>query len=590
MPNNNEKDQNENTTLALIKRLARDYIAVYKLKLVLALVFMAIAAGMTASIAALMQPILDDVLYGGRKELILPVSIAISLTFAARGISTYIHTILMNRIGHGIVADVQSNLFSNFMRLDMAFFHANPSGQLLSRVVNDVNVMRTAVTGSLTGLGKSLFTLVFLIALMFYRDWKLTLAAFIVFPLLSIFVVYIGKRLRKISKNIQAEQGGLSDRLSQAFHGVRLIKAYCMEDYEASKVSKAINKVRDLNIKSVQVSTLSTPVNEIIVGVIFAAIIAYGGYEVIAGRTSPGSLASFLAAFSLAYEPMKKLARLNNSLQIGLGATERVFDMIDRVSNIKEKENSVNLELTNAPDITFDDVSFAYDDTELMALCGVSLKIKSGQVTALVGASGGGKSTIMNLIPRFYDVQNGAVSIDNHDVRDLTTASLRSCIALVSQDITIFNDSVIENIRYGDPDASDEQVYQAAKSAAAHEFIERFDNGYETIVGENGTKLSGGQKQRISIARAILRDAPILLLDEATSALDNESEKLVQTALKALENGRTTLVIAHRLTTVQTADHIIVLNQGKIAEQGTHDKLLADNGLYSKMYKTGLQN
>ncbi len=588
VPNNNKKKSTNNSTLSLIKRLMRSYIASYKWKLVLALVFMAIAAGMTAAIAALMQPILDDVLYGGKKDLIISLSIAIALTFAVRGISTYIHTILMNKIGHSIVADVQNDLFSNFMRLDMPFFHANPSGQLLSRVVSDVNVMRTAITGSLTGLGKSLFTLIFLIALMFYRDWKLTLAAFVVFPLLSMFVIYIGRRLRKISKNIQAEQGGLSDRLSQAFQGIRLIKSYCMEDYEISKVSKAINKVRDLNIKSVRVSTISTPVNEIIVGIIFAAIIAYGGYEVIAGRTSAGHLASFLAAFTLAYEPMKKLARLNNALQIGLGATERVFDMIDRVSKIKEKENPDILEIKNAPDINFDKVSFAYEGSELKALNSVSLNIKAGKLTALVGASGGGKSTVMNLIPRFYDVNDGAVTIAGHDVRDLDISSLRANIALVSQDITIFNDSVIENIRYGRHDASDEDIKKAAKAAAAHDFIENLDQGYATIVGENGTKLSGGQKQRISIARAILRDAPILLLDEATSALDNESEKLVQDALKVLEKGRTTLVIAHRLTTVQSADHIIVLDQGNIIEQGTHDDLIALNGLYANMYKTGL--
>ncbi len=589
MQKNIKNKKSKSHTIELVKRLAREYLSPYWGQLGVAVFFMAFAAAMTAVIAALMQPILDDVLYGGKSDMIIPVALAVAATFAARGITTYIHTIMMNKVGHYIVSDIQGNLFSHFMRLDMAFFHANPSGQLLSRVVNDVNVMRSAVTGSLTGLGKSAFTLIFLIGLMFFRDWKLTLAAFIVFPLLSVFVIYIGRRLRKISKNIQNELGGLSDLLSQAFHGIRLVKSYGMEEYEVKKVSRGINKVRDLNIKSIKVSTLSTPVNEILVGMVFAAIIAYGGYEVIAGRTTPGNLASFIAAFTLAYEPMKKLARLNNALQIGLGATERVFEMLDRKSSIQDKENPVNLSSGNL-EISLKDVEFSYDDTDLKAINSVSFTAKAGQVTALVGVSGSGKSTIMNLIPRFYDVNNGQVMVGGHDVRDLSHDSLRSNIAMVAQDITIFNDSVLENIRYGKAGASDSDVHNAAKAAAAHEFIEGFDHGYQTIVGEEGVKLSGGQKQRISIARAILRDAPILLLDEATSALDNESERLVQNALMELEKGRTTLVIAHRLTTVQSADKIIVLDKGSIAEQGSHDELIASNGIYAHMYKTGLRS
>ncbi|MGH1455312.1 MAG: ABC transporter ATP-binding protein [Alphaproteobacteria bacterium] len=555
----------------------------------MAVFFMAVAAAMTAAIAALMQPILDDVLNEGKEEFIIPVAVGLSVAFAARGITTYIHTILMNKTGQSIVADIQRQLFSHSLGMDMAFFHANPSGQMISRVVNDVSVMRAAVTDTLTGFGKSFFTLIFLIGVMFYRDWFLTLSAFIVFPLLTVFVIYIGKRLRKVSNNIQSEMGGLSDLLSQSFQGVRLIKAYGMEQHEARKIGVAIDKVRDLNIKSVKLGTLSTPVNEFIVGLIFAGIIIYGGYGVIEGHTSAGELGSFLAAFIMAYEPMKKLAKLNNSLQVGLGASDRVFSILDDRPQIVNKVDAKSVKI-DTPSLHFKDVCFSYEGEDVSALNNISFDIMAGKVTALVGASGGGKSTIMNLIPRFYDVGDGAIKIDDYDIRDVTMTSLRAHIALVSQDITIFNETIMDNIRYGREGASDDEVIAVAKMAAAHEFIEGFDDRYDTIVGEDGTRLSGGQRQRISIARAMLRDAPILLLDEATSALDNESEKLVQEALQKLEKGRTTLVIAHRLSTVQKADLIIVLDQGAIVERGTHDELMVLDGVYAGMYKTGMKD
>ncbi|MGH1404370.1 MAG: ABC transporter ATP-binding protein [Alphaproteobacteria bacterium] len=581
------KKSSRGKTFALVKRLLASYVHPYMGTMFLAIFFMAIASAMTAAIAALMQPVLDDVLYGGNESMIVPVAVTLSLVFAVRGITTYFHTILMNKVGQSIVADIQTHLFSHFMRMEMAFFHANPSGQLISRVVNDVTVVRGSVTGTLTGLGKSSLTLIFLIGVMFYRDWQLTLAAFIVFPLLSAFVIYIGHRLRKVSKNIQNELGSLSDLLSQAFQGIRIVKAYGMEEHEVEKVSRRIKKVRDLNIKSVQLGNLSTPVNDVMVGMIVSSIIIYGGYAALSGQTTPGNLASFISAFILAYEPMKKLARLNNSLQMGLGAAERIFNMLDRKPVVGDKDGATAFS-SKAADITFKSVDFSYDTEELKALKGIEFNAPAGGVTALVGPSGGGKSTIMNLIPRFYDVDSGAIEIGGTDINDVTQESLRAHIALVSQDITIFNDTVLENIRYGSPDATDDEVLAAAKQAAAHDFILEFEEGYHTVVGEDGVKLSGGQRQRLSIARAMLRDAPILLLDEATSALDNESEKLVQGALKKLEKGRTTLVIAHRLSTVQDADQILVLNNGVIEERGTHGELLAmENGLYRSMHRSG---
>ena len=361
-----------------------------------------------------------------------------------------------------------------------------------------------------------------------------------------------------------------------------------MEDFERQRAGEAIDTVKKLNIKSVRIGNLSTPVNEILVGIVFFGIILYGGYEAAEGRMTAGQLGAFLAAFTLAYEPMKKLAKLNNTMQTGLGAAERVFAMIDLPPTIQNAADAVTFS-NKAPDIEFKNVQFQYEETDLKALDKISFVASSGKVTALVGPSGGGKSTVMNLIPRFYDVQDGDVEIGGQAIKNLSLVSLRQHIALVSQDITIFDDSVSANIAYGKHDATQEEIIKAAKAAAAHDFIEGFPEGYDTQVGEDGVKLSGGQRQRISIARAILRDAPILLLDEATSALDNESEKLVQDALEELEKGRTTIVIAHRLSTVQNADQILVLDRGQIVERGTHADLMQQKGLYAKMYETGLK-
>lgn len=576
------------STINLMKRLMKTYLLPHSRMILVALVFMMIDAATTAFVAKLMQPILDDVLNGARTDLIVPVGLLVLGTFAARGISTYYHTTLMTKVGQSIVANIQRDQFSHFMNLDLAFFHANPSGQLIARVISDVNVMRVAVSDSMTGLGKSLITLIFLIGVMFMQDWKLSLIAIGIFPLASFFVAKLGRKLRRVSTSIQSELGNLADRLSQIFQGIRQVKAYGMEDYERERMSHAIERVKNLNIKSVKVGNLSTPVNEVLVGLVFFGIIVYGGLEAAKGNMTAGQLASFLAAFTLAYEPMKKLAKLNNTLQMGLGAAERVFEMIDRPPAIQDKQGAQDLAATH-PEITFENVEFHYESEEIKALDGISFIAQPDKVTALVGPSGGGKSTVMNLIPRFYDVTNGRVLIGGYDVRDLSVSSLRKHIALVSQDITIFDDSIAANIGYGDMKASRDQIIEAAKAAAAHEFILALPEGYETRVGEDGVKLSGGQRQRISIARAILRNAPILLLDEATSALDNESEKLVQEALEKLQQGRTTIVIAHRLSTVRGADQILVLDRGKIVEKGTHTALLEQKGLYARMVETGLK-
>ena len=577
------------STWSLIRRLAGAYILPYAKRIAIALFFMCISAAMTATFAKLIQPILDVVLVKNHGAYIIPMASAVFVVFLINGMSTYVHTVLMDNVGQAIVADIQKNLFWHFMGLDLKFFHTHHSGQLVARVISDVNALRAAVSDTLTGIGKSSLTLAMLMGLMFWQDWRLSLITIVVFPIAGYFVSRLGHRLRKVSHSIQNEIGMLSATMIQIFQGMRQVKAYGMEDFERQRTGKAIENVRRLMFKITRIGNMSTPVNETLIGLALAGVLTYGGYQVVGGHLTIGELMSFIAAFALAYEPLKRIAKLNNALQTGLGAAERVLDMMDQRAQIVDNPDAASVTLSKAPEIVFNRVVFHYGEIEKLALRGVSFTLPAGKVTALVGPSGGGKTTVMNMIPRLYDVVEGRVLLDGRDLRDITLESLRRHIALVSQDITIFDESVRANIAYGRPGASDDEIGQAAKDAAADEFIRMLPEDYETRLGEHGVKLSGGQRQRIAIARAILRDAPILLLDEATSALDTESERLIQDSLKRLQRGRTTLVIAHRLSTVQDADQIIVLDRGEVVEQGTHAELLKERGLYSRMHSAGLK-
>lgn len=576
-------------TWPLVKRLVKNYLSAHIGLLLIAICFMVIGAAMTAAFATIIEPVMDQVLVAGNINRVWALAGGIFIIFFVRGAAGYMDTILMNKIGQSIVATIQNQLFGHFLALDLKFFHENPSGHLISRVVNDVDVLRGAVTNCLTSIGKSLITLVFLIGVMFYQDWVLAIAAFTIFPFAAIFVAWIGKRLRKMSGGIQSGQAGLSHRLSQIFQGIRLVKAYGMEGHEKRVAKHSIDKLRGLILKSVRTANLSTPVNETLVGLVVFGIIVYGGYKVSAGETTAGELLSFITAFTMSYEPMKKLARLNNSLQLGLGSADRVFDMLDRTPSVTDSDDAVEVDLSK-PDIEFKNVSFQYEGETRQALNDVSLTIPGGKVTALVGRSGSGKTTIMNLIPRFFDVTSGNINVDNQDLRNIQINSLRQHIALVSQDITIFDDTVWANIGYSKEGAYQDEIIKAAIAAEADEFIRDLPQGYDTILGEDGVTLSGGQRQRISIARAILRNAPILLLDEATSALDNEAERAIQKTLSEIQKGRTTLVIAHRLSTIQSADQILVMEEGKVIERGSHDELLSLEGTYARMHKAGMDD
>lgn len=569
-------------TWPMVKRIVQDAVAPYFGKIVLALICMALMAGATGGYAYLMDPVINEVFVKQNSAMLIPVGVAVLFSFALKGFANYGQSVLMSYVGGRILADIQNKLYAHVIRLDIGFFHSTNTGKLITRFTSDISSMRAAVSVALTGFGKDLLTALVLIGVMFYQDWQLAIIAFTVFPAAILPIARLGKRMRKVSANTQQQIGEFATLLEQTFQGVRHVKAYGMEPYECSRMEKLVETVFKLSFKAQTVSARSSPIMETLGGAAITTIIIYGGSRVIDGASDPGSFFSFITALLLAYEPVKRLANINMSLQSGLAASQRVFMVLDLEPEIKDAPDATELNISGG-NINFNKVSFAYNP-EITALRDIDLEIKAGETVALVGPSGAGKSTILNLIPRFYDIDNGAISVDGQDIRDVTLESLRKATALVSQEITLFDDTVRANIAYGRAGATEAEIEDAARHAAAHDFILQLEEGYDTIVGENGVKLSGGQRQRIAIARAMLKNAPILLLDEATSALDTESERHIQGALAELMKGRTTLVIAHRLSTIVDADKICVINNGRVTEHGKHEELLALGGAYANLY------
>lgn len=566
----------------MIRRIVQDAVAPYFGKIVLALICMALMAAATGGYAYLMDPVINEVFVKKNPAMLVPVGVAVLAAFALKGFANYGQSVLMSYVGGRILADIQNKLYEHVIRLDIGFFHNTNTGKLITRFTSDISAMRSAVSVSLTGFGKDFLAAIVLIGVMFYQDWQLAIIAFTVFPAAILPIARLGKRMRKVSANTQQQIGEFATLLEQTFQGVRHVKAYGMEPYECSRMEKLVETVFDLSFKAQKVSARSSPIMETLGGAAITTIIIYGGSRVIDGASDPGSFFSFITALLLAYEPVKRLANININLQAGLAASQRVFTVLDIEPEIRDADDAKTLQVKGGA-IQFKDVSFSYNN-ETTALRNISLDIEAGQTIALVGPSGAGKSTILNLIPRFYDINAGAITIDGQGIRDVTLESLRSATALVSQEITLFDDTVRSNIAYGRFGASDAEIEEAARHAAAHDFILQLENGYDTIVGEHGVKLSGGQRQRIAIARAMLKNAPILLLDEATSALDTESERHIQGALTELMKGRTTLVIAHRLSTIVDADKICVIQNGHVTEQGRHEELLALGGAYANLY------
>jgi len=577
------------TLKKIILRLFNNYVKKYFFKIFIALFLSLIVAGSTAAIAWLLDPAVKKIFIEQDETMILLIPLAIVLAFSTKGLSLYFARSSVIKVGHEISRELKDEMVASILKSDIHTLESKHSGKYISHFLYDVQYISNLVSTAVLNIMKDSLTLIVLLALMFYQHWKLACFAMIMMPLAAIVAKSLGKRIGKATSESAVVSGNLSSFLSELIKGSKIIKIYQKENFENERSKKLMKLMMEKLIKIGIVQIRATPIMEILTGIIIGGFIYYTGLIVSTGEIQINNFFSFLTAMMLAYQPIRSLATINMVIYEGAAAAERVFGVIDTQINVKEVDGSNKLKIDKA-NIEFKDVSFTYPNTNKHAIKDVNISIKGGEIVALVGQSGAGKSTILNLLPRFYDPEKGQVKIDDQNISNISLHSLRENISLVSQDIILFDDTVYANIAYANLNASKTEIDNACKFAAAKEFIEDLPKSYDTIIGENGVKLSGGQKQRISIARAILKDSPIILLDEATSSLDADSEEKVQNAIMNLTKNKTTLVIAHRLSTIIRADKIIVLNNGQVADVGNHNDLLKNSSVYKNLYSKQLSS
>ena len=558
-----------------------------RVRLFVAAVCSAMVAAMTAATAYLVKPAVEKIFEQKDSQMLVLIPVVIVAVFAIKGIAAYGSGYLLSYVGQNIIRRMRNRLYNHIQDLPLAFFQREKTGDLMSRITNDVAIISSMFSSAVTGSIRDGFTIIGLMAVTFVQIPELAVFTFIIFPIAGYPLFYFGRKIRRVRLGVQEAWADLNAFLHETLTGTKIVKAFSMEDHERKRFEQKSRRIFRLEMKENKVREMSSPLMEILGGLGIGFILWYGGRQVIAGTYSFGTFMSFLTAVGLMYQPLKKISRLNNAVQRGMAAIERIYDILERESDILEAASPVDIP-PGSHRLSFENVSFKYDRD--LVLKNINIKVEAGEIIALVGMSGGGKTSLVNLIPRFYDPSQGAVLIDGVDIRQISVAMLRSQIAIVTQEPILFNDTVRNNIAYGRTDASEQQIVAAAKSAYAYEFIRAFPEEFDTSIGELGGRLSGGQKQRICIARALLKDAPILILDEATSSLDSEAETLVQKALGNLMQGRTTFVIAHRLSTIGNADRIIVIVDGRIVEEGGHDELLGLRQAYYKLYRMQFAN